>query len=150
MDVHNLVAFDQWTVLAEADDPFPDHRTEEYNCDPGGVLVEDEVLEINTDDCGYAVVGQPLLTDLQPGDMVELLMYHSALSSIEQDANAHFSIMIGDRMFWDTNIDIPWQSEVYIVPQTIDWHESEGTMVRVHLHNHGGNSWRVGYLKRTR
>ena len=57
---------------------------------------------------------------------------------------------IGDRVFWERTFAIPLASEVYPVPITVDWAAPEGTPVRIHLHNHGGNSWRVGYLKRLR
>ena len=144
----DLVFFDQWTLLSEDADPYPTHRTEDHQCDPSGVLPEEGVLEINTNDCGYAVVGQPLHTGLESGDMVELLMYHSALSAVDTPAEAHFSLMIGENLFWESTIQIPWQAEVYIVPITVDWDAEAGTMVKVHLHNHGGNSWRIGYLKR--
>ena len=144
----DLVFFDQWTILSQDHDPFPHHRTEEHQCDPSGVLAEEGVLEINTNDCGYAVVGQPLQMPIQSGDAIELLMYHSALSAVDVPAEAHFSLMIGENVFWESTIPIPWQAEVYIVPMVIDWDAEAETMVKVHLHNHGGNSWRVGYLKR--
>ena len=148
--IEELVAFDQWEILSEADDPFPEHRTLEYQCDPSGILAEEDVLEINTNDCGYAVVGQTLRADVQAGDRVELLMYHSALSTNDEPAAAHFAITVGPHVFWEIDLDIPWQSDVYVVPKTIDWSENQGAMVRIHLHNHGGNSWRVGYLRRSR
>lgn len=146
----DLVQFDQWSILDEHQDPYPTHRTADHLCDPSGILPEDELLEINTNECGYAVLGQPLQADIEPGDTVELLMYHSALSARTQPAEAHFSLLIGDHDFWDINIDIPWQSEVYLIPIEVDWSAEEGALVRVHLHNHGGNSWRVAYLRRNR
>jgi len=150
MEVVDLTQFDQWEILGEEFDPYPDHRTPEYTCDSSGILPEDLVLEINTNDCGYAIVGQPLQADIQPGDLIELLMYHSALSSTDEAAEGHFSLMVGERVFWEKTIPIPWNAEVYLVPIITDWSAEAGTMVRIHLHNHGGNSWRVGYLKRVR
>ena len=147
-DTRDLVAFDRWSILPNEADPFPTHRTSQHSCDPDGVLPEEEVLEINTGDCGYAIVGQSLLTAVSSGDTVDLLVYHSALSSTDENAKAHFSLVVADHIFWDIEIDIPWQSEVYIVSKTIDWSAPKGALVRVHLHNHGGNSWRVGYLRR--
>ncbi len=146
----DLVHFDQWSILDDIQDPHPAHRTDAHVCNESGILPEDEVLEINTNDCGYALVGQPLQASIETGDVIELLMYHSALSAIEQPAEAHFSLMVGDRAFWDITIDIPWQSEVYLVPIEVDWSAGAGTLVRLHLHNHGGNSWRIAYLKRIR
>ncbi len=149
-EVVDLVFFDQWTILPEVDDPYPDHRGDYGDCDSSGVLPEDGVLEINTNDCGYAVVGQPLATDIAAGDWVELLMYHSALAAIDEPAEAHFSLWVGDNLYWERNFDIPLAAEVYPVPIIVDWSAPAGTLVRIHLHNHGGNSWGVGYLKRVR
>lgn len=149
-EVVDLVFFDQWVILPESDDPYPDHRGDYDDCDPGGILPEDGVLEINTNDCGYAVVGQPLSADVVEGDWVELLMYHSALAAIEEPAEAHFSLWVGEHLYWERTFVIPSAAEVYPVPITIDWAAPAGTPVRLHLHNHGGNSWRVGHLKRVR
>jgi len=148
--VNELVSFDAWTILDAASDPYPSHRNANHECDESGILAEEDVLEINTNDCDYAVVGQPILGDIRSGDLLELLMYHSALSAVEQPAEAHFSFHIGENVFWERTIDIPWASEVYVVPIEVDWSAEAGTQARVHLHNHGGNSWRVAYLKRTR
>ncbi|MGB0639571.1 MAG: hypothetical protein ACPGTU_09570 [Myxococcota bacterium] len=149
-EVVDLVFFDQWVMLPESDDPYPDHRGDYDDCDPGGILPEDGVLEINTNDCGYAIVGQPLASDIVAGDWVELLMYHSALAAIDEPAEAHFSLWIGENLYWERTFAIPLAAEVYPVPITVDWSAEAGTPVRLHLHNHGGNSWRVGYLKRIR
>ena len=36
------------------------------------------------------------------------------------------------------------------MPIQVDWSLEAGTEARIHLHNHGGNSWRVAYIKRFR
>ena len=146
----DLVSYEKWLVLDDSQDPHPDHRKADHNCDPDGVLAEDEVLEINTDDCSYAIVGQPILHDVQAGDEVELLLYHSALSSIDQPAEGHFSLWIGDNLFWEQTVSIPASSEIYAVPLVVVWAASTGDLARIHLHNHGGNSWRVAHIRRMR
>lgn len=149
-DVVDLVVFDGWELLDAAEDPYPDHKTEDHTCDDRGILAEEDTLEINTNDCGYALVGQPLRAAVVDGDWIELMMYHSALASVEQPAEAHFSLWAGDRVVWERTMAIPSAAEVYWVPMISDWSAPEGTPVRLHLHNHGGNSWRLAYLKRMR
>ena len=143
-----IVEFDRWILLEAEKDPTPAHRDAESSCDPGGVLPEEGVLEVNTNDCGYAVLGQPTLHAIAAGDTLELLMYHSALSAIDEPTEGHFSLWIGDAMFWELNVAIPAAAEIYLVPVTVDFDAAQSTDVRVHLHNHGGNSWRIGHLKR--
>lgn len=148
--VVDLVAHDGWKQRPAEDDPFPSHRLVSHDCDPDGILPEDGVLEVNTNDCGYAVLGQPILADVQPGDWVELLMYHSALASVESPAEGHFSLWLGETEFWGRTVAIPAAAEIYLVPIQVDWSLEAGSEARVHLHNHGGNSWRVAYIKRFR
>jgi hypothetical protein len=147
-DALTLVAFDGWTLLDPERDPTPAHRDPESSCDPRGVIPEEGVLEVNTNDCGYAVLGQPTLHPIAAGDTLELLMYHSALAAIDEPAEGHFSLWIGDALFWEVNVAIPAAAEIYLVPVTVDFDAVPATDVRVHLHNHGGNSWRIGHLKR--
>jgi hypothetical protein len=144
----SLIEFDRWTLLDPERDPSPEHRSPESSCDPGGAIPEEGVFEVNTNDCGYAVLGQPTMHSIAAGDSLELLMYHSALSAIDEPAEGHFSLWIGDTLFWELNVDIPAAAEIYFVPVTVDFDADEGTEVRVHLHNHGGNSWRIAHLKR--
>lgn len=149
-DVVDLVSFDAWAILEASEDPYPGHRTENHTCSPRGVLAEEDVLEVNTNDCGYAVLGQPLSADIEAGDWIELMMYHSALASVDEPAEGHFSLWVGDNLFWERTIAIPAAPEIYPVPMPVTWSASAGEQVRIHLHNHGGNSWRVAYLKRLR
>ena len=148
--VVDLVAHDGWKQRPAEDDPFPSHRLASHTCDPDGILPEDGVLEVNTNDCGYAVLGQPILADVRPGDWVELLMYHSALASVDSPAEGHFSLWLGETEFWGRTVAIPAAAEIYLVPIQVDWSLEAGTEARIHLHNHGGNSWRVAYIKRFR
>ena len=146
----DLVAHDGWSQLSADMDPFPGHLRPTHSCDPDGILPEDGVIEVNTNDCGYAVLGQPISADIQPGDWVELLMYHSALSSVDTPAEGHFSLWLGDAEFWGRTIPIPAAAEIYLVPLQVDWSLEAGAQARIHIHNHGGNSWRVAYIKRYR
>jgi len=149
-NITDLVIFDEWSILGASMDPYPEHKTADHSCDPKGVLPEEEVLEINTNDCGYAVVGQPIKAEILEGDWVELMMYHSALSSVDEPAEAHFSLWVGENVFWERTIAIPAAPEIYPVPLQVEWSAEAGELARIHLHNHGGNSWRVAYLKRLR
>ena len=77
-------------------------------------------------------------------------MYHSALASVDSPAEGHFSLWLGDTEFWGRTIPIPAAAEIYLVPIQVDWSLETGTEARIHVHNHGANSWRVAYIKRYR
>ena len=76
-------------------------------------------------------------------------MYHSALASVEDPAEGHFSLWLGETNSGRT-VAIPAAAEIYLVPIQVDWSLEAGSEARIHLHNHGGNSWRVAYIKRFR
>lgn len=144
-----MVRFDQW-VDSPGHDPYPTHREPHHQCDPAGVLAEDDTLEVQTGDCNYVNAVQPMLAAVAEGDWLELLMYHSSLVSPDGPGAAHFSLWVGDNSFWDHAIAIPAAGEVYAIQMQSTWSAPAEAPVTVHLHNHGANSWRVAYFRRLR
>ena len=142
-----LITENDWSELPAEDDPFPSHRPDPVQCDPDGWHPEDGVLEIETNLCNYASLTQPSLASVEAGDTLDLLVYHSALAAPEP-AEAHISILLGADVIWEANIPIPSISEIYSSTLTAPSAAPAGTPVVIHLHNHGGNAWKVAHLKR--
>ena len=140
-----LVTAEGW-VSTVALDPWPEHRTAEHSCDEQGILVEDGLLEVRTGDCGYAVLSQPSLRTVRRSDTIELLLYHSALTAAEA-AEAHVAIQLGDDLVWETTLPIPSPSLVHDVAVPAPADASIGTMMVLHLHNHGSNAWNLAHLR---
>jgi hypothetical protein len=142
------VAAESWTLDTTAD-PFPAHRTETHSCDPVGVVVEDGLLEVDTGTCGYAVLSQPALVALHPGDVLEVLLYHSRLIA-EAEAEGHVALTVGGALLWELTVPIPSASEVHIAEVVVSAEADAGAQVLLHLHNHGSNAWNLGHLRITR
>jgi hypothetical protein len=134
-----------WIPVPLADDPFSDQAEgDPVVCQPihYGPELEGEVLwfGIDTRDCGYITLRQPLPETLCPGDTVELRLWHFALT------DAPF----GYRAFLAFDRSTPaWQEEI-TPPATGMTVEGEfrvqkqverGTPLYFHLSNHGTNSW---------
>jgi hypothetical protein len=149
-DQEDLVLASNWTVLESSDDPYPSHGEPDEDCDAKGVTHEDGVIEVNTNDCSYVILGQGLRTEVRAGDWIDLLMYHSALAAVDTPAEGHFSLWVGGQQYWEANIPIPAAAEIYSVVMPVEWSALASDPVRVHLHNHGGNSWRIAHLRRLR
>ena len=134
-----------WEILAPEADPFEDLRSEESECNPLGVTVEGDVLEVQSDVCGFVSLAQPALRSGQAGDLVELLVYHSALWS-QEPAQGYLAVLLGDTVFWEQTLEIPGDADVYNVEEALDADLEVGEQIVFHLHNHGANAYKLGHL----
>lgn len=144
-EVASLVDHEAWE-LADADDPWPDHRPDPVECSPLSWSVEDtggqESLEVDTEDCDYLVVGQDSVAGAQAGDTLRFRLWHFDLFDFE-DAEAHAGITLGGVTWFEETVPIPSDSEMLIVEVPLDEPLDAGLPVVFHLHNHGANVWNL-------
>ena len=124
-------------------DPIP-HGT--VDCPVAGWGVEGATLEVDTGVCRYGVFEQTLLDDLQPSDVVELVFWHNQLVA-EGPASGHLAFAIDDVVVYEIEVPIPAEPTAYTETFT-GVRAYAGSMVRVHLHNHGANAWNVLHMDR--
>ena len=137
------------TVYEQADlvnDVFSNHQPAAIDCPPNGFRVEGTQLEVQTDICNYAVIEWTTQYFVKGGTDIEALILHTGLWAPEE-GNAHFAISIDGDLFWQESPPIPSNTEFFFYEAK--WPEDilPGTKVQLHLHNHGANDWRVGYLQ---
>lgn len=137
-----LVDNARWEPLDVSDDPFAAHRPSPVRCPELAILLEGEVLEINTELCNYFAVVQALPQTLRPCEPVQLVMTHEALF-FDEPATAHVALHIGEHLVWEERVDIPGPrgllAPTFQVPEEIP----AGSPVKFHLHNHGVNTWNL-------
>jgi hypothetical protein len=130
-----------WMPAMPSADPVPEHRPADASCDVGFGL-EYGTFEIDTGLCTYAVFEQPAMHDIPAGTDVRVIVVHDHLFAPEP-AMAHIVFTIGDAVAFEKDVDVPGPygllDEIWVADQDIPI----GTPVRLHLHNHGVNSWRV-------
>ena len=148
LDPVDLVVPTDWKALPQADDPYPSHRPDIVDCDPAGWHEEAGVLEVETNVCPYANLLQPTRAAIQTGDTLSLLTYHSALSAVDEPAEAHLAVLVDGDPIFDRIIPIPSASEIYDHEFTAQRDIPAGSPVVLHVHNHGGNAWKLAHLKR--
>jgi len=141
-----LVAPEAWSMLDASMDPFAGHRPAEVTCDPDALDVDLGLFEVDTGLCDYLSAGQPSLTTVRAGEVIEVLMYHGSLTWWE-GATAHVAVSIDGVVLWEETIGIPAASEVYIAEVPSPVAVSPGTPIVFHLHNHGSNTWNIGHIK---
>jgi hypothetical protein len=137
-----LAAFERWAPMAtESDDPYPAHRTANAEC-AFGFSPEDGTFEIDSELCTYALFEQPTLTDIGPGEIVRFNVVHDQLYA-EDPATAHIAFALNTQVVYEVEIPIPSEYGFLDHEWTADQDIPEGTMLRLHLHNHGVNNYRV-------
>jgi hypothetical protein len=152
--VLQLVDIYGWTVLDAASDPFSD-RIDDVVCPAEGYGPDEPLaFEVALDVCNYFVGSQPLTEGLVRGQQVELIVGHGLLAPNASDKDpgrdgelpetpvAHVAVMLGERLLWEREIDIPTASRFYVTQHTMTADVPVGTPVIFHVHNHGPNTYR--------
>ena len=142
----DLVKPDAWQILPPDEDPYESLRPDGVTCNPLGITVEEGVLEVQTDVCGFVTLWQPALANTRDRDLVSLLAYHSALFSDPPD-EGEMAILFGEEVIWSVVVDIPGEADVYQEDLETYPMIKAGDPILFHVHNHGANSWKLAYLR---
>ena len=149
-----LVAVDGWTVASTADDPFAEFRPgEDISCPPTAREVEDlggtNTYSVETGDCPYTTVQQPLLANVCEGDELYVWMWNFRLTAPE-DATAHLAVAIDGEIVWSRDFPIP--SDSGLTTETVPFPHAflAGAQVTFHVRNHGDNSYNLIQLSAVR
>ena len=141
----NLLAIDRFVSPEPTLDRDAAHR--EVGCTDGVPRVEDATLELETNDCVIHWAGIPLTSGVRAGEALTLVTTHSALAA-RTPAEAHLRIDLDDETLVDRRIPIPSADAIDIEAVTPREDHGPEARLRVHLHNHGANNWRVVSLAR--
>jgi hypothetical protein len=130
----------EWRNYAPELDPLPSHQPEQLRCSIAGWFVERGSLEVSTVDCNYLLVEHPAQVAVPEGSMVQLELVHFDLLAPEP-ATAHVALFFADVLQWELEIPIPGLAYVYKESFRATRALAKGDPIRLHLHNHGQNTW---------
>lgn len=138
-----LVDHELWVELGPEDDPFED-RPDEVDCSPlayGYEFIGEHSLEVDLTDCDYLSASQPSLVGVEPGDDLEVRLWHNALSG--PAGQSHIALMLDGELVWEVFLEIPGTSELLnqVLPSTVT--APAGSEVVYHVHNHGSNTYNL-------
>lgn len=122
-------------------DPFEDAPVDGV-CPIGGTYVEGSTFEVNTGLCTSLWAEQPLLDDLVPGDVIELVFWHSVLVA-DPPADGHLALAVDGEPVFEARIPIPSDYAAYTEQVEVDRAADAGASLGLHLHNHGANTWNL-------
>lgn len=136
----SIIDHHQWQMLDAVADPLAEHRPPTVECGIAGWYLEDEKLEVDTNNCNYLALRQPSLVAIEVGQPLNLYLYHFDLVA-PAAALAHLAILVDGEVLWEQSVQIPGEarvfSEVFVSPLSAP----AGAEVVFHLHNHGQNTW---------
>lgn len=120
------------------------------DCGPAGWYIEKNyfahpLLEVDTNYCNYVLLEHPSLVDVAAGDSVTFELRHYDLDAPEP-AVGHVAIFFGDDLQWQTEIPIPGMADALSYTWTATRALTRDEPIRLHLHNHGQNTWLVAGL----
>lgn len=138
-----LVEHGRWRPVSVDEDPFGDEpEAERAPCDDASFRVEPPVLEVSTAACAHVTLSQPALARLRAGDLVHVVAWHVALTA-PSPAEGHMALALGERVVWEYRVDIPAGEQILKPYVALEEEVAEGTPVRLHVHNHGDNEWKL-------
>jgi hypothetical protein len=137
-----LLDHSSWGRYDPATDPLKSHQPAQLVCGIAGFFVEQNHLEIDTTRCNYVLAEHPSLLDVPAGTEVHMQLSHYDLAAPEP-AEVHAAILFGDELQWETHIPIPATADVLNVTWQATRPLGKGEPIRVHLHNHGQNTYQL-------
>jgi hypothetical protein len=133
-----------WQAVDAEADPFYPVDGEAEVCAPVhfGAELEAGIIwfGIDTIECGYLTLSQPLQEPLCEGDTLIVRLWHFNLT---EDKRAFRAALTdgSDELLMDLQIPTPAGSELVTEFVSIDHRVEEGETLFFHLSNHGTNSW---------
>ncbi|MEM7676461.1 MAG: hypothetical protein AAF449_10705 [Myxococcota bacterium] len=143
--VNGPIAVASAWIERTGEDPFLSHRPVEVRCPRAGWQIEGESLEVNTGECNYLLVEQPLLQDVPQGATIVVNLWHQVLHA-PTAATGHAALAVDGQVLWERSVPIPNSGAVWRDETSASRPLRAGTPIVFHLHNHGANSWNLGEI----
>ncbi|TVR04139.1 MAG: hypothetical protein EA398_03035 [Deltaproteobacteria bacterium] len=138
-----------WSATAPEEDPFaPLVGRVSNRCTAWQPAVEGSILEFSTRACDAMTVEAPLGIDLPAGTRIHLATTHAILTA-EAPSTGWIGLAIGDQVLVARDVPIPGPASAYADTAVLPCAASATQPLRLHVSNHGPNSWRFVTLQAT-
>lgn len=129
-----------WTRFDPQADPLVAHQPAQIQCPESAAFVEFDAFEVDTTRCNYVLAQHGSLVDVPAGTTVSLTLLHYDLLAPEP-AHAHIAILFGSDLQWETTLAIPATGRALEASFVSTRALAVDEPIRLHLHNHGGNTY---------
>lgn len=153
-----LMRADAWAPIPPEDDPWPGGA----GCSAEATRLEGDVLELDTGLCAHISVQQVILGEVREGERLALLAWHAPLtlssgpaegadtSGAEESGGAEgwMVLTLDGQPLWELRRPIPSGPTVEAREDILGIAAPEGALLRLHVENHGANTWNFAWLQR--
>lgn len=129
-----------WRRYDAAVDPLKSHQPLEIKCFESATYVEYGAFEVDTTRCNYLLAYTPALRAVPAGTVLRFNLLHYDLLA-PQPAEAHVALLFGNELQWEQTIPIPAAGDQVETTFRSTVALSFQDPIRLHLHNHGGNTY---------
>jgi hypothetical protein len=129
-----------WRRYDAAVDPLKSHQPLEIKCFESATYVEYGAFEVDTTRCNYLLAYTPALREVPAGTVLRFSLLHYDLLA-PQPAEAHVALLFGNELQWEQTIPIPAAGDQVETTFRSTVALSFQDPIRLHLHNHGGNTY---------
>ena len=144
-----LVVGSEWSITPPELDPYEPLREGRTRCGVTDMGEEYGGIEISTTRCGHMTLTQPILSDLQAGDLLEIVVWHSPLVS-ETPAQGLMSVDLEEVTLWSETLLIPNVARSWTLTLEVTESFARGASMFFHVQNHGTNAYTLLSVKRGR
>lgn len=145
----DLVAGSEWSITPPELDPYEPSREGRTRCGVTDMGEEYGGIEISTTHCGHMTLTQPIRSDLQAGDLLEIVVWHSPLVS-DTPAQGLISVDLEEVTLWSETLLIPNVARSWTLTLEVTESFAREAPLLFHVHNHGTNAYTLLSVKRGR
>jgi hypothetical protein len=145
----DLTSGSEWRIADPTEDPYMTMRAERELCTITDFGEEYGGLEVSTVYCDYATLVQPIDEEINPGDMIEVIIWHSPLVS-EIPAQGEISLSLSGELLWSQHLEIPGAAQSWNIAFESSFSAPRGELLTFHVHNHGANAYTLLSVRRGR
>ena len=138
----SITPAEEWAPTPYDEDLWALERPKEIECAPqDGWTIEADGVEVDTGACDYLSLSQPLTEPIEAGDPLRLTLWWQNLIATSP-SEGHLAVVLDGHLLWEERVTIPGSADARDLELVAPTDAAEGSLITLHLHNHGANSWR--------
>ena len=139
-----LIAPSAWRPSSDEPSELLGHAPESVDCPVGAWALDGATIDVDTGACNYLSLRQPAGHDLPPGRRLRLSFAHLQLFDPAQlESFGHLAISVEGQVIYERLVPIPHPARAYDETLVVENGIRAGQQIRIHLHNHGANEWKI-------
>jgi len=142
----SLIDHAKWQKVELKDDPWAANLPAEATCGAGAFKAEAGALEFDTGVCNFITLQQPSQAAVESCDELRIVFWHLPLYAGPKGADALAELRLGEHSLLKVEKPIPPEGAIeasFTPKHRLNTTIAAGTPIRIHVQNHGLNTWKL-------